>query len=111
VIDRDVLNASSPADANRDRRVDFADLLIVAQNYGQTGRTFSQGNFDYSFDGSVGFGDLLILAQNYNASLIRADDRPSTFPARQLTRGADFLGIDRNTLNKKVKDLDIEAVD
>jgi DNA-binding protein Fis len=27
------------------------------------------------------------------------------------TRAADFLGINRNTLNKKVKDLGIEAVD
>ena len=27
------------------------------------------------------------------------------------TKAADFLGINRNTLNKKVKDLAIEAVD
>jgi Nif-specific regulatory protein len=27
------------------------------------------------------------------------------------TKAADFLGINRNTLNKKVKDLGIEAVD
>jgi len=27
------------------------------------------------------------------------------------TRAADFLGINRNTLNKKVKDLGIEAVE
>jgi Nif-specific regulatory protein len=27
------------------------------------------------------------------------------------TKAADFLGINRNTLNKKVKDLGIEAMD
>jgi DNA-binding protein Fis len=27
------------------------------------------------------------------------------------TKAADFLGINRNTLNKKVKDLGIEAVE
>ena len=27
------------------------------------------------------------------------------------TKAADFLGINRNTLNKKVRDLGIEAID
>ena len=59
-------------DANRDRTVDFDDLLILSQNYTQTGKTFSQGNFDYSADGLVGFDDLLILAQRYGTSLATA---------------------------------------
>ncbi len=57
-------------DATRDRVVNFDDLLIVAQNYGQSGRNFSQGNVDYSADGVVGFDDLLILAQRYGRSLL-----------------------------------------
>lgn len=56
-------------DANRDRVVNFDDLLIVAQNYGQSGRNFSQGNFNYSADGLVNFDDLLIVAQNYGVSV------------------------------------------
>lgn len=56
-------------DANRDRVVNFDDLLILAQNYGQTGRSFTQGNFNYSADGRVDFDDLLILAQRYGTSL------------------------------------------
>lgn len=56
-------------DINRNRMVDFDDLLTVAQNYGQTGKTFLQGNFDYSADGLVGFDDLLMLAQRYGSSL------------------------------------------
>lgn len=56
-------------DINRDRSVGFDDLLIVAQNYGASGKTFSQGNVDYSADGVVGFDDLLLLAQRYGSSL------------------------------------------
>ena len=55
-----------PGDANGDGKVDFADLLILAQNYGNTGATFAQGDFDG--DGVVDFTDLLILAQNYDRS-------------------------------------------
>jgi predicted outer membrane repeat protein len=56
-------------DANRDQTVNFDDLLIVAQNYGMTGRTFSQGNFNYDSGGAVGFDDLLLLAQRYGTNL------------------------------------------
>ena len=59
-------------DLNRDRVVDFSDMLILAQNYGQTGKTFSQGNIDYSSEGLVGFDDLLMLAQRYGTSLASA---------------------------------------
>jgi hypothetical protein len=52
-----------PGDANGDRKVDFSDLLILAQNYGKTGQSFATG--DFNGDGVVGFPDLLILAQNY----------------------------------------------
>jgi GH35 family endo-1,4-beta-xylanase len=65
-------------DADRDGTVGFSDLLIVAQNYGTTGRTFSQGNFDYDLAGRVDFDDLLIVAQRYGNSLIR--------PARSQSR-------------------------
>ena len=51
-----------------DQVVNFDDLLVVAQNYGQQGRTFSQGNFNYDGPGAVDFDDLLILAQNYGTT-------------------------------------------
>jgi uncharacterized delta-60 repeat protein len=54
-------------DANRDRVVNFADLLLLAKNYGKTGATYAQGDFDAN--GVVNFGDLLILAKNYNKAL------------------------------------------
>ena len=53
-----------PGDANDDGKVGFADLLILAQNYGKSpGQTFDTG--DFNNDGGVGFDDLLILAQHY----------------------------------------------
>ncbi len=54
-------------DANRDRRVNFDDLLVLASNYNQSGRTFGQGDFNDS--GTVDFDDLLILAARYNTGL------------------------------------------
>ena len=55
-------------DANGDRTVGFADLVILAQHYNQAaGATFGVGDFNY--DGAVGFADLVILAQRYNTSL------------------------------------------
>lgn len=74
-------------DANRDRSVDFSDLLVVAANYNQSGMTFSQG--DFSYDGVVNFDDLLILASRYNVSL------PSTAPAGLVAPpGAPAPGAD-----------------
>jgi hypothetical protein len=56
-----------PGDANGDSKVDFSDLLILAQHYGvRTGATFGQG--DFTGDGAVDFSDLLILAQHYGSS-------------------------------------------
>jgi hypothetical protein len=70
-------------DADRNRTVDFNDLLILAQNYNQTGRNFGQGNFDYSTDATVGFNDLLLLAQRYNTSILTA---ASGSPAKERDR-------------------------
>ena len=55
-----------PGDANADHKVDFADLVILARNYGASNATWAQGDFDA--DGKVDFGDLVILARNYGKS-------------------------------------------
>jgi ELWxxDGT repeat protein len=55
-------------DANRDRVVDFNDLVKLAQNYNTTGgKTYADG--DFTGDGDVDFDDLVVLAQHYNTSL------------------------------------------
>jgi hypothetical protein len=55
-----------PGDANADGTVSFPDLVLLAQNYGASARTWSEGDFDY--DGTVSFNDLVALAQNYGTT-------------------------------------------
>jgi hypothetical protein len=68
-----VPNGVLPGDLNDTGTVDFSDLLILAQNYGQSGATYAQG--DINGDGTVDFSDLLALAQHYGQS---ADVIPPT---------------------------------
>jgi hypothetical protein len=58
----DAVSSRIPGDANDDGKVDFSDLLILAQNFNQNG-TYSTG--DFNLDGSVDFTDLLTLAQHF----------------------------------------------
>ncbi|HEY7089467.1 MAG TPA: chitobiase/beta-hexosaminidase C-terminal domain-containing protein, partial [Tepidisphaeraceae bacterium] len=81
-------------DANRDRKVDATDLGILSLNWGEAGRTFSQGNFDYSPDGRVGVDDLNILAAHWQQSLAAPVLSPAPAPvrapiARPVSRIAD----------------------
>jgi cyclophilin family peptidyl-prolyl cis-trans isomerase len=54
-------------DLNRDRKVDFNDLVALAQNYNTSGKTYVDG--DFTLDGKVDFNDLVVLAQRYNTAL------------------------------------------
>lgn len=68
-----------PGDANRDRLVNFDDLLTLARNYNTaSGRTWQQGDFDGN--GAVNYDDLLILARAYN-SAVAAPPVPPPAPA------------------------------
>ena len=63
-----LIRYTKSGDANLDGKVDFADLVKVAQNYGAPGAgAWSRGDFTY--DGIVNFSDLVTIAQNYNAVL------------------------------------------
>lgn len=55
-----------PGDANGDGKVDFKDLVIVAQHYNAEGQDYPTGDFDS--DGKVAFSDLVVLAQHYGTS-------------------------------------------
>lgn len=55
-----------PGDINQDGKVDFNDLLTLAQNYGRFYADWSMG--DFNADGQVDFNDLLAMAQNYGKS-------------------------------------------
>jgi hypothetical protein len=56
-------------DADLNGKVEFTDLVRLAQNYNDLSgtRTWSSGDFDYN--GNVDFADLVKLAQNYNPPL------------------------------------------
>jgi hypothetical protein len=64
-------------DANHDRKVDVADLGILATNWQQSPRTFSQGDFDYS--GTVDVNDLGMLATRWQRTLAAAS--PASAPS------------------------------
>jgi hypothetical protein len=59
-------------DASLDGRVDFADLVRVAQNYGNSSGVAVWGQGDFNYSGTVDFNDLVVLAQNYGGGLAAA---------------------------------------
>ena len=65
-------------DGNLDGRVNFDDLIALAQNYNTQNKSFAQGNFDYTANGTVNFDDLILLAQNYNKILATVTLPPAT---------------------------------
>ena len=74
-----------PGDANLDDKVDFNDLVVLAQNYNGTGKTYAQG--DFNFDTKVDFADLVLLAQNYNGVIVPPPPRapvPLSAPVASL---------------------------
>jgi probable HAF family extracellular repeat protein len=61
-----LLTPARPGDATGDGRVNFGDLVVLAQNYNRTDRQQTWWTGDFTGDGSVDFADLVQLAQNYN---------------------------------------------
>ncbi len=55
------------ADANRDRKVDAADVTIMRANFGRPGN-FAQGDFTY--DGKVNLNDFNVLARRYGQTML-----------------------------------------
>ncbi len=80
-IDGDSLTvavAGPTGDSNLDGRVNFDDLLIIAQNYGQLGN-WTTG--DFNNDGIVNFDDLLLVAQHYGQNALVGGDESLNFAA------------------------------
>ena len=59
---------TSAGDANFDRKVDFADYLTLARNFGEQNAVWTDGDFDGN--GTVGFSDYVLLAQNFGFSFV-----------------------------------------
>jgi ELWxxDGT repeat protein len=79
-------------DANRDRVVNFDDLLTLAKNYNGAAKTYAEGDFDGN--GTVNFDDLLVLAKNYNKVL----PEPVTAPSASPTFGSAVAGATSEVL-------------
>jgi hypothetical protein len=75
-------------DANHDRKVDVADLGILASNWQQSPRTFAQGDFDYS--GKVDVNDLGILASHWQVTLA-PPSAPFAVAARPSVRNSRLI--------------------
>jgi beta-galactosidase len=57
------------ADANRDRKVDTWDFNTLASQFGQTGKLFSEGNFNQDSSGIVDSTDFLVLISSFGKRL------------------------------------------
>ena len=65
-------------DANRDHHVNLLDFNILAANFNQSDRTFSQGDFNY--DGQTNLLDFNILAARFNTALPMLPGTTSLIP-------------------------------
>lgn len=90
-----VADMVGPNGTTADGKVGFEDLVLLAQNYGKTGKTFAQGDADY--DGDVDFDDLVLLAQNYGKSL----PAPAPIFAPAMT-GTPIIGNGKKNFGDKV---------
>jgi hypothetical protein len=71
-------------DATRDARVNLDDFNVLAANFGQDNRTFSQGDFNY--DGRVNLDDFNILASRFGTA-VSAPASAGSSPAAAVGAG------------------------
>lgn len=95
-------------DTNRDRTVGFADLVAVAQHYGQSsGGTLATGDLDG--DGKVQFSDLVAVAQNYGTSLAALPSAvPAPLPSGEITSPAEQAAVLAALPNSEAKTFAIQ---
>jgi autotransporter-associated beta strand protein len=91
-------------DANLDGIVNFADLLVVAQNFNHTLDTHNNpidwADGDFNYDGVVNFADLLLVAQNFNKQLSAGelDQLPGSFQAQWALAEAEVAAAQTNNV-------------
>jgi hypothetical protein len=87
-----VMRLTLSGDANLDGTVDINDLTTVLAHYGQTGMTWTQGEF--TGDGTVDINDLTIVLAHYNQS-VGAFAGPAAVPepTTLLLSGIGLLGL------------------
>jgi hypothetical protein len=91
-------------DANLDGTVNFADLLVVAQNFNHAldthGNAIDWADGDFNYDGVVNFADLLLIAQNFNKQLTagQLDQLPGSFAADWQLAEAEVAASQTNNV-------------
>jgi hypothetical protein len=103
VDDTTVLVRYTPAgNANLDRQVNTLDFNLLAANFGDSGKSFSEGDFDYS--GEVDSVDFGILVSQYGKTLPTASATaiPSLSPTPSIFGGAPVEASEDDPILKLV---------
>jgi hypothetical protein len=85
-------------DANRDHSVDTVDFNNLAANFGQSGRNFGQGNFDYDPAGNVDTLDFNLLSTNFGKSVAGSSTAkaPPAAALASVTFGRRLISLNVN---------------
>jgi hypothetical protein len=99
-----IIETTLAGDANLDGTVNFADLLVVAQNFNHAfdthGNAIDWADGDFNYDGNVNFADLLLIAQNFNKTLSAGEleQLPGSFAAAWELALADVRSSQTNNV-------------
>ena len=92
-------------DATHDRRVNALDFNAIASNYGRSGATFSQGDFDYN--GRVDSADFATLAARFDTSLPTGAATTSSVVAATTSTSSPTLFSDQAISSDKSDEISV----
>ena len=90
-------NPNTLGDLDGSGTVEFADFLVLSQNFGQEVADHSFGDIDCS--GTVEFADFLVLSQNFGQTVGAAESVPEPSALALLGLGGLFVGLMRRRRN------------
>ena len=102
-IDMGAFERGIDGDTNGDGKVDFADFLVLAANFG-TGQRWSEGNFDGSEDGTQ-FADFVALSANFGREEPSSGDHSNARRAA-ATKSAMILDLNADHSRRQTELVD-----